>query len=63
MIHGQGILLKKVAIVTTPSTTGIGDAIKAANTESEKKYNLQGQRIKKAQKGIYIRNGKKYIQR
>ena len=63
VIHGQGILLKKVAIVTTPSTTGIGDAIKATNTESEKKYNLQGQRIKKAQKGIYIRNGKKYIQR
>ena len=31
------------------------------NEASGEVYNLQGQRVKKAQKGLYIVNGKKFI--
>ncbi len=42
------------------STTGV-DFIETAAEQSGKLYDLSGRRIQKAQKGIYILNGKKYI--
>ena len=41
--------------------TGISTVVRNDATTSSPLYNLQGQRIQKPQRGIYIRNGKKYI--
>ena len=43
-------------------TTGI-EGLEAAQTENGKIYNLAGQEVKKAQKGLYIQNGKKMVVR
>ncbi len=40
--------------------TGI-DEVKAADKNSDAIYNLQGVRVNKAQKGLYIINGKKFV--
>jgi hypothetical protein len=50
-----------VATESTPKTSGIHSVqINKANAD-DVIYNLQGQRIAKPQKGIYIQNGKKLI--
>ncbi len=41
--------------------TGIEAAQTSSSEASNEVYNLQGQRVKKAQKGLYIVNGKKFI--
>lgn len=41
-------------------TTGI-EGIKAADMENGNVYNLNGQRVVKAQKGLFIINGKKVV--
>ena len=41
--------------------TGISTVVRNDATTSSTLYNLQGQRIQGPQRGIYIRNGKKYI--
>ena len=41
--------------------TGINTVVRNDATASSPLYNLQGQRIQKPQRGIYIRNGKKYL--
>ena len=41
--------------------TGISTVVRNDATTSSPLYNLQGQRIQKPQRGIYIRNGKKYL--
>ena len=48
-------------VTVMQQTTGIED-LQIPNDESPVYYNLSGQRINKAnaQKGIYIKNGKKY---
>ena len=51
--HGCNI---EVQVLTSISTVVRNDA-----TTSSPLYNLQGQRIQKPQRGIYIRNGKKYL--
>ena len=43
------------------SADGIQGIERMRNAENEKVYNLAGQRVNKAQKGIYIVNGKKYV--
>jgi hypothetical protein len=40
--------------------TGISE-IQAEKAQSAAIFNLAGQQVSKAQKGIYIQNGKKYI--
>ena len=42
-------------------TTGIETTMKSSNETRGEVYNLQGQRVVKAQKGLYIVNGKKVI--
>lgn len=43
------------------SPTGISATTIKTDSRNDAIYNLQGQRIQNPQKGIYIRNGKKYI--
>ena len=58
LFQGHGILLKKA--VLKAGTTGI-KAPKAIAADDAPIYNLAGQRVTKPAKGIYIKNGKKYI--
>ena len=48
---------------STPKPTGIHaiQYVKAENNDAI--YNLQGQRIKNPQKGVYIQNGRKFVVR
>ena len=48
-------------VVTVGSESGDPDAIKSlnGNTTNGAIYNLAGQRVSKAQKGIFIQDGKK----
>lgn len=50
-------------LVFGSETTGIGDATRLKDKGQMKNdvFNLNGQRVKKAAKGLYIVNGKKYI--
>lgn len=45
------------------NTTGISQNIKVARDNNSRIYNLAGQQVDAAYKGIVIRNGKKYIQK
>lgn len=58
MIHGAGVTVTKAVLKS--GTTGV-EAITYSNAAYQNIYNLQGQRIDKPSKGIYIRGGKKYI--
>jgi len=59
-IQGHGIRLKKVTLDKSSSGTGIQGFIKATIDDGII-YNLAGQRVNNPQKGIYIKNGKKFI--
>jgi len=59
IIQGHGVVMTKV-VVKAPATSDIHDAT-IKREASDAIYNLQGQRIAKPQKGIYIQNGKKLI--
>lgn len=58
VIHGKGIRLYKAII--TDKSSGISN-IKAERTENAKIYNMAGQRVEKATRGLYIMNGKKVL--
>ena len=58
IIHGTGVTLTKA--IMKSGTTGISATTYTPST-NQPIYNLQGQRISKPKKGIYIQNGKKYI--
>ena len=49
----------RLAIVFDNTTTGINDGQRS--TVNGQLYNLQGQRVEKAVKGLYIVNGKKVL--
>lgn len=51
---------RELNIVIDDETTGIS-TITSSQFTTEDVYNLNGQRIQQPQKGIYIKNGKKYI--
>ena len=59
IIQGHGVIVTKV-LVRAPETSGISNTIINKNSDNSI-YNLQGQRITKPQRGIYIQNGKKHI--
>jgi hypothetical protein len=46
---------------TTYNTTGIDELRHEATDDSQPYYNLSGQRVATPTRGIYIKNGKKYI--
>ena len=52
-----------VAPESTPKPTGIHAIQYVKADRNDAIYNLQGQRIKKPQKGVYIQNGKKFVVR
>jgi len=60
IIHGTGVTLTKA--IMKSGTTGISAAT-FTPSGNQPIYNLQGQRISKPKKGLYIQNGKKYIAR
>ena len=49
-----------VSTITFPTNTGIS-IVKSLSENDNTIYNLQGQKVEKAQKGLYIINGKKVI--
>ena len=59
IIQGHGVIVTKV-LVRAPETSGISNTIINKNSDNSI-YNLQGQRITKPKRGIYIQNGKKHI--
>lgn len=58
VIHGTGVRLYKATI--TDKSSGISN-IKADKNENMKIYNISGQRVEKATRGLYIINGKKVL--
>lgn len=59
VIQGHGVIMKKVT-VGAPSSPSAISHVKADQADSAI-YNLAGQRVTNPKKGIYIRNGQKYI--
>ncbi len=58
----KSIYVRRTGATYTPSTsTGITSIAAATQQTTGKIYNLQGQQVKTAQKGIYIINGKKVV--
>lgn len=53
--------LAKTIFIDFDDTTGIGNISSDEDASNTPIYNLSGMRVKKAQKGVYIRNGKKYV--
>jgi len=52
--------VRQLSVIHGGDTTGIG-VVDAENSGDGDVYNLQGMKVTKAGKGIYIRNGKKYV--
>ena len=59
LFQGNGIVVTKVEL-KAPETSGIHDAT-IKREAGDAIYNLQGQRISKPRKGLYIQNGKKLM--
>ena len=57
---GKGNTIAEVVFGINEDTTGINE-VKNASEENGAIYNLGGQRVEKAAKGLYIQNGKKYV--
>jgi len=57
----EGVSVADAEEITCKLTVGKGDGINGINAEDSKApiYNVAGQRVSKAQKGIFIQNGKK----
>lgn len=60
VIHGKGIRLHKA--VMTDNSSSIS-SVKAGQTKKTEIYNMAGQRVEKATRGLYIVNGKKVMLR
>ena len=60
MISLDDISLTKTGEFVEPVTVGINNVVTAAQ-QSNVLYNLAGQAVKNATKGIYIKNGKKVV--
>ena len=62
LINGSNSAAKSLSIFVDGNTpTGITEIDKMRNVENEQLYNLSGQQVRNAGKGIYIKNGKKII--
>ena len=57
---GKGDTIADVVFGINEDTTGINE-VKNASEENGAIYNLGGQRVEKAAKGLFIQNGKKYV--
>ena len=62
LINGSNSAAKSLSIFVDGNTpTGITEIDKMRNVENDQLYNLSGQQVRNAGKGIYIKNGKKII--
>ena len=61
MKNTTGNAAAKVNVTIDGQDTDAITAIEIFETMSEGIYNLQGQKVNKAQKGVYIVNGKKVV--
>ena len=59
LFQGHGILVKKAVLTTNPSAGITPISLDAVNNSPI--YTISGQRVESPGKGIYIRNGKKFI--
>ena len=59
IIQGHGVVMTKV-VVKAPQASGINN-VTIYQSSDHTFYNLQGQRIAKPRKGLYIQNGRKLI--
>ena len=50
-----------IEVIITSTTTGITKVIEVEPAANAPIYNIAGQRVNNATKGIYIQNGKKFI--
>ncbi len=57
----KGMIIKQIAIIQEGTTTGIASVNATAEQNAAGIYNLNGQKVEKAQKGLYIINGKKMV--
>ena len=55
----KGMIIKQVAVIPAEEPVGINGVYAADNNNVI--YNLSGQKVMKAQKGLYIVNGKKVV--
>ena len=61
IVHGNNVTIKKALLMSASSAANILSVGCKGIATNETLYNLQGQRVSVPQRGIYIRNGKKYI--
>ena len=59
-LQGHGLRLKKVTLASSSGETAIQGVVKAERND-DVIYNLAGQRVTNPTKGIYIKNGKKFV--
>ena len=58
---GEGGGFARLSLVFIDEAAGIAEIERMSGVENEKVYNLNGQRVSKATKGLYIVNGKKVL--
>lgn len=64
IIQGSDLVFTKVLIPETSAPTGISNAVvDIANNPNAPIFNLAGQKVSKAYKGVVIQNGKKFVQK
>ena len=62
LIQSKGINVKAISInAELPAVTDGIETVKAASSDNAAIYNLAGQQVRSAVKGVYIQNGKKFI--
>ena len=57
----SGKIVKELAPISTPVPTGINNITTEATDVNAPAFNLAGQRVNAAYKGIVVKNGKKYV--
>lgn len=63
LLAGHGILVQKISILKGDAT-GISNAVVAPKANANAPiFNLAGQKVSKAYKGVVIQNGKKFVQK
>ena len=59
----SGKVIKELAPISAPIPTGINNITTDATLENAPAFNLAGQKVGKAYKGVVIKAGKKFVQK
>lgn len=59
----SGNVVKELAPISAPIPTGINNITTDATLENAPAFNLAGQKVGKAYKGVVIKAGKKFVQK